>query len=344
MTARELGWINLLDALQLLALLTVKDPRRGERAKARWLRRYLEADPAAGLRETATVIGRRARCSSASWNDATRPLPQVLVLGVESVESGRIGAVRLTTKATLLSATIVAVIAPSAAIGIRVAASPSPQPARSSPYVGGNASPRFPAGAPHVLSVVARGPYSQEVFGKCVGCSVPIIVRNNTNRTVIRIAVSGTASTPGGKLLATGSDQGLHPNVVKPGETAFGYVFFHDAKLPADAGFHFKLTSTAPADAQFENIRDLIVAESHGVQDSVLGTFRNAYPVKVTGPIEVTAACFSAAGKLLYIASDFTDQDQVAAKQTLPFQVDTTPPYRSTGLSCPVYLVAGSGF
>ena len=57
MTARELGWINLLDALQLLALLTVKDPRRGERAKARWLRRYLEADPAAGLRETATVIG-----------------------------------------------------------------------------------------------------------------------------------------------------------------------------------------------------------------------------------------------------------------------------------------------
>jgi hypothetical protein len=33
MTARELGWINLLDALQLLALLTVKDPRRGERAK-----------------------------------------------------------------------------------------------------------------------------------------------------------------------------------------------------------------------------------------------------------------------------------------------------------------------
>ena len=57
MTARELGWINLLDALDLLALLTVKDPRRGERAKARWLRRYLEADPAAGLRETATVIG-----------------------------------------------------------------------------------------------------------------------------------------------------------------------------------------------------------------------------------------------------------------------------------------------
>ena len=57
MTARELGWINLLDALQLLALLTVEDPRRGERAKARWLRRYLEADPAAGLRETATVIG-----------------------------------------------------------------------------------------------------------------------------------------------------------------------------------------------------------------------------------------------------------------------------------------------
>lgn len=57
MTAAELGWVNLLDALALLALLVEKDPRRGERGKARWLRRYLAADPKAGLGEAATAIG-----------------------------------------------------------------------------------------------------------------------------------------------------------------------------------------------------------------------------------------------------------------------------------------------
>ncbi len=128
---------------------------------------------------------------------------------------------------------------------------------------------------------------------------------------------------------------------MKPGEIAFGYVYFNDAKLPANARFRFNLTSTG---AQFENIRDLIVIESHRVQDSILGTLRNGYPVKVTGPIGVMVACFSSAGKLLYTPDDYTDQDQVAAKQTLPFQVDTTPPYGSTGLKCPAYLVAGSGY
>jgi hypothetical protein len=56
-TAVELGWIDLLDALELAALLATKDPERGERAKGRWLRRYLDADPGAGLRATATVLG-----------------------------------------------------------------------------------------------------------------------------------------------------------------------------------------------------------------------------------------------------------------------------------------------
>jgi hypothetical protein len=60
--------------------------------------------------------------------------------------------------------------------------------------------------------------------------------------------------------------------------------------------------------------------------------------------MEAMVACFSSSGKLLYTASDFTDQDAVAPKRTLPFQVDASPPYGSSGLSCPVYLAAASGF
>jgi hypothetical protein len=221
--------------------------------------------------------------------------------------------------------------------GGRAAAPPRAKDARASLYVGGNASPRLPAGKPGRLAVVAYGPYQQEL-------SIPVVVRNNTQRTVVRISVSGTASAPGGRLLATGKDQSLHPNVVKPGEIAFGYVYFNGVHLPASARFAFRATSTAPDAVQFENIRDLVVAESHRVQDRVLGTLRNGYPVRVTGPISAMVACFSAAGKLLYTAQGYTDQDQVAVKGTLPFQVDATPPYGSSGLSCPVYLVGASGF
>jgi hypothetical protein len=64
----------------------------------------------------------------------------------------------------------------------------------------------------------------------------------------------------------------------------------------------------------------------------------------VTGPIKAMVACFSSRGKLLYAPGDFTDQDEVAPKRTLPFQVDASPPYGSSGLSCPVYLVAASGY
>jgi hypothetical protein len=97
-------------------------------------------------------------------------------------------------------------------------------------------------------------------------------------------------------------------------------------------------------ETQFENIRDLIVLESHRIQEQVLGMLRNGYPVRVTGPIGASVACFSPSGRLLYIADDFTDQDEVGPRGTLPFQVDTSPPYGSSGLSCSKYLVGASGF
>jgi hypothetical protein len=237
----------------------------------------------------------------------------------------------------MIAALAISALSASAAAGR--GASPTPRDARASPYVGGNASPRLPAGAPGRLSVVARGPGRS-----AVGTVIPIVVRNNTARTVIRISVSATALSANGQLLATGKDQTLNPNIVKPGEIAFGIVYFEDVSLPANARFRFNLTSTAPANVQFENIRDLIVLGSQRIQERVVGMLRNGYPVRVTGPIGASVACFSSSGRLLYIADDFTDQDQVAPRGTLPFQVDTTPPYGTTGMSCSKYLVGASGF
>jgi hypothetical protein len=56
-TAREIGRISLMEALELSALIALKDSRRHGRAGARWIRRYLEENESAGLDDVAFVAG-----------------------------------------------------------------------------------------------------------------------------------------------------------------------------------------------------------------------------------------------------------------------------------------------
>jgi hypothetical protein len=52
-TAREIGRVSLVEALELAALIALKDARRRGRACTRWLQRYLEARPHASIEEAA---------------------------------------------------------------------------------------------------------------------------------------------------------------------------------------------------------------------------------------------------------------------------------------------------
>ena len=56
-TLREIGRVSLVEALQLTALIAVKDPRRHPRVSARWLARYLETHEAVTIDECAHVVG-----------------------------------------------------------------------------------------------------------------------------------------------------------------------------------------------------------------------------------------------------------------------------------------------
>ena len=57
-TARELGRLDLLDALELTALIAKRDPRvRGRRAGARWLRRWLDESDSPTIDDAVVVAG-----------------------------------------------------------------------------------------------------------------------------------------------------------------------------------------------------------------------------------------------------------------------------------------------
>lgn len=69
-TAREIGHVSLAEALALTVLIAERDPRRLERASARWLRLYLDQRDDATSSEVALV------CASLDvlTDDRLRPL------------------------------------------------------------------------------------------------------------------------------------------------------------------------------------------------------------------------------------------------------------------------------
>lgn len=206
-----------------------------------------------------------------------------------------------------------------------------PQDAQALSFIKGNGTPQFPDGEAGTISVVTVGKYAGNVL--------PVIVRNNTGSAVIRVEVSAVASDKDGKMLASGGDQGFKPNLVKPGEITMGYVYFGSAELPEDAKFEFE-TSAKDLEgdfATFENIRDLEVVDFSQVSDRVVGNLRNQYDEEVGGPISVVAYCFNDKNELLGQFSAFTDKDNAAPRDTVPYQIDLRK-------ECPIFLIAGSGF
>lgn len=201
-------------------------------------------------------------------------------------------------------------------------------------YVGGNAFSLLGEAADGALAVVAVGVYD--------GRHLPIVVQNNTGQDVERIEVSAIARAAG-ELVATGSDQGLSPRVVKDGGLAFGDVFFGD-ELPADIEFEFEL-SAAPAAENEATTRDLIVEEVNGTDSGVVGILRNPHDVTVGDPaITAAVACFDATGQLLDTGQGPAGKNIAEPGETTPFAFGL--PQMSAGLAtetCPIYLVAGGG-
>ena len=200
----------------------------------------------------------------------------------------------------------------------------------ASRFVGGNAGGLLPRGTAGELSVVATGVYD--------GSSLPLVVRNNTDQAVADVTVASTVRGSDGNLLATGGDQGFKPSTIGPGDIAIGYVYFDGAELSADASYEFEVDADTPGDRTLGRL-DLEVAESSLVNDRVVGVLSNPHDEVVSGPIGVYLACFAEVGTLVSFHQGFTDKDEAAPGETVPFQVTMFG-----DASCPRFAVAASGY
>ena len=72
--AKELPQLSLGDALELTVLLARKDPRRFQRAAARWLLRYLEEHPDVTIDEAGLAASCLLALPGASYQQAAETL------------------------------------------------------------------------------------------------------------------------------------------------------------------------------------------------------------------------------------------------------------------------------
>ena len=210
-----------------------------------------------------------------------------------------------------------------------VPTAPPPAEPAASDLVEGDLT-ALPAGAPGKVSILAVGPLQS-------GASVPVVARNNTTDSIIKVHLTGTARGPDGALLASGEDQGTHPTVVRPGEIVFGYIYFSEgAKFPDGTQYEIS-ASWHKGDSDDSNL-GLQIAEINKLEDRIVGILKNPYAQKVNGPISVDVICFDESGHPISTVSDFADQDSVSAGGTASFQV------KFYGGSCPRFLLAADGY
>src|SRR3954447_19429594 len=75
--AREIGRISLLEALELTALIALKDPRRRSRVAARWLLRFLEEHDQATIEEAVFAAGALSALGGPGHDEAHSALAAV---------------------------------------------------------------------------------------------------------------------------------------------------------------------------------------------------------------------------------------------------------------------------
>jgi hypothetical protein len=154
-------------------------------------------------------------------------------------------------------------------------------------YLAGNASPSFPPGDPGKVAVVAQAPLTLPIPSG--GEAVPIAIRNNSPVSVSQIAAQGIVRDGGGKIVGTGTDQGLHPALLQPGQVALGFIYLGiGTNVPAGSAITVQASGKL-ASSSNTYFADLLVTEVSNTGQQVVGTIKNPRAHAVQAPYSVDA-------------------------------------------------------
>ena len=190
---------------------------------------------------------------------------------------------------------------------------------------------------------IVRGKVAVVLMGKYDGNILPVVIRNGTKTAMADMHLSGRGYS-GSKLIITGEDQGVQPDVVPPGGLALAYLFFDQKKLPASTRFRVEVSSTPANRVDFQNRIDLPITTLNRVFDRVVGIARNPLGKKISGPFGVYVACLDAAKHLIKWADGFADKQSASPHESVPFTIDLSNFGTEAAPTCRYTLVSVRGY
>jgi hypothetical protein len=248
-----------------------------------------------------------------------------VLLGAVTLTSAGCGSTVVGTASQDEPAAVSTNSAPTSSTGSVAPAAPD-----ASPYVvgfGDLSVVSLPAGDSGAVTIVAAGTAVDS------GGAVNMILRNNTSEAVGAIEVTGTARDGGGALVGSGSSQGFQPQVVAPGEVAYGYVYF-GSDIPAGSTFDFSVDPQPVGDY----FLPATITEINNTGGQIVGAVTNDTGVEMGGPIGADVICFGSDGSIVDYVRSYVEQDSLPEGGKGSFSIDLY------GDDCPTGLAAASGY
>ena len=197
-----------------------------------------------------------------------------------------------------------------------------------------------PVGEVGKLAVVSVGaPISSYSSTK-----VAVVVRNNTGDTVSQIEAAGTGRNAAGTLTGSGRSQGFTPAIVKPGEWAYGFVYF-SVEVPSDTTVTVTATSSKVTSGSYSStyvVLDVKEVVSNIVRTNiaVTGILSNPSTKQTVENAQVMVLCTAEDGTPLSVDTDYGDGPAAMGGGTTSFTADL---YKLAG-ACPVMTVGAGGY
>lgn len=206
---------------------------------------------------------------------------------------------------------------------------PAPLEADSQLTIGGTALPLLPVEDTGEVNVVAVGQRTNN--------SIPVVVRNDTEKIVTNVNVKAEARDTSGTLVGVGETplgHDMKPTVLKPGHVSIGFILL-DGDLPADATYGYKVSYDSE---QNDRRTDVEMLEVNWLGDRIVGEFRNPGDRPISNTY-LTFMCFSEDGTPL-VADPAGVDEIVQSGESASFQVGE---YTSGIEACGNFLIAGYG-
>lgn len=170
--------------------------------------------------------------------------------------------------------------------------------------------------------------------------NVPIVLRNNTDETLILTTIHGTAHDAAGALIGEGEPGAfMSPTVISPGQVAIAAVYFNSREyLPLDAVLTFEV-ETEPVTVAAGFRQDLEIVDAVHEADGIVGLARNGTNESLVGKVNVLSVCFDATGTMTEFSIGYADALDLDPGETVPVRVSVADPE-----SCEAFLVGANGY